>query len=84
MPGVSVADLSEEPVRKTAYDPRLLRRLLANVWPYKGMALGAVALIVLSSLLQLVGPLVTAIALDLFIRPEADAGGPLSAAGSWA
>jgi len=34
------------------------------------MALGALALILFSSLLQLAGPLLTAVALDLFIRPR--------------
>ena len=57
-----------------AYDARLMRRLLAYVRPYRGMAAGAVALIIASSLLQLVGPLATAVALDLFIRPRGDAG----------
>ncbi|MDX1502333.1 MAG: ABC transporter ATP-binding protein [Thermoanaerobaculia bacterium] len=81
---MSEASFSEEPVVGTAYDPKLLGRLLANVWPVRGMAVGAVALIVLSSLLQLVGPLLTAVALDLFIRPGGGAGEQLSATGRWA
>ncbi len=52
-----------------SYDGRLMRRLLGYLRPYRRLAAGAVALIVLSSLLQLVGPLVTAIALDLYIDP---------------
>lgn len=60
----------EEEVLGKAYDARLMRRLLAYVRPYRGMALGAIALIVVSSLLELIGPLATAVALDLFIRPE--------------
>jgi ATP-binding cassette subfamily B protein len=63
----------EEEVLGKAYDARLMRRLVGYVRPYRGMAAGAVALIVVSSLLQLVGPLVTAVALDLFIQPEAGA-----------
>ncbi|MEM7582042.1 MAG: ABC transporter ATP-binding protein [Acidobacteriota bacterium] len=51
------------------YDSRLMRRLLGYVAPYRGRAVGAVALILFSSALQLVGPLATAVALDLFIRP---------------
>ena len=58
----------EEPVRKI-YDGRLMRRLLGYVGPYRGMAAGSVALILASSALQLVGPLVTAVALDLFVQP---------------
>ena len=46
-----------------------MRRLLGYARPYRWRVVGAVALIVLSSLLQLVGPLATAVALDLFIRP---------------
>ena len=58
----------EEAVGKV-YDGRLMRRLLGYVAPYRGMAAGAVALIMASSALQLVGPLVTAVALDLFVQP---------------
>lgn len=47
-----------------------MRRLLSYVRPYRGMAFGALALILLSSLLQLAGPLLTALALDLFVRPR--------------
>ena len=70
----------EEPVESTAgrgYDARLMRRLLAYVKPYRKLAISAVLLIIISSLLQLVGPLATAVALDLFIRPpEIDGGRP--------
>ncbi|MEM7481376.1 MAG: ABC transporter ATP-binding protein [Acidobacteriota bacterium] len=59
----------EEEVLGKAYDGRLMRRLLGYVRPYRGMAAGAVALIILSSFLQLVGPLATAVAIDLYIRP---------------
>jgi len=59
----------EEEVLGKAYDARLMRRLLGYVRPYRWMTVAAVALIILSSLLQLVGPLATAVAFDLFIRP---------------
>lgn len=58
------------------YDARLMRRLIGYVRPYRLMAASAVALIVLSSILQLVGPLATAVALDLFIRPAAGGADP--------
>ena len=61
--------LHEEEVLGKAYDARLIRRLLGYLGPYRLRAAGAVGLIVLSSLLELVGPLATAVALDLFIRP---------------
>jgi ATP-binding cassette subfamily B protein len=61
-------DPHDEEVLGKAYDARLMRRLLGYVRPYRGMAAGAVGLIVLSSLLQLVGPLVVGVALDLFVE----------------
>ncbi len=51
------------------YDAHLMRRLLAYVGPYRVRAAAAVALILASSILQLTGPLLTAVALDLFIVP---------------
>src|SRR4051794_25423745 len=63
----------EEEVLGKAYDSRLMRRLIAYVRPYGDMALGALGLILLSSLLQLLAPLATAVALDLFIRPPVSA-----------
>ncbi len=53
----------------TVYDRRLMRRLLGYVAPYRLMAASALMLILASSALQLVGPLATAIALDLFVQP---------------
>jgi ATP-binding cassette subfamily B multidrug efflux pump len=63
------ASHQEEEVLGKAYDSRLMRRLLGYVRPYGDMAFGALLLIFFSSVLQLVGPLATAVALDLFIRP---------------
>jgi ATP-binding cassette subfamily B protein len=59
----------EEESLEKGFDAGLLRRLLAYLRPYRGMTAGAVALILLSSALQLVGPLAMAVALDLFVRP---------------
>jgi ATP-binding cassette subfamily B protein len=76
----------DEEVLGKAYDARLMRRLLTYLRPYRGMTAGALALIVLGSLLQLVGPLATAVALDLFIHPPGPAGAPaarLSAPSQW-
>ncbi|HYG63129.1 MAG TPA: ABC transporter transmembrane domain-containing protein, partial [Thermoanaerobaculia bacterium] len=60
----------EEEVLGKAYDSRLMRRLLAYLRPYRWMTAGAVGLILLGSLFQLVGPLAMAVALDLFIQPQ--------------
>jgi ATP-binding cassette subfamily B protein len=62
----------EEEALGKAYDSRLMGRLLSYLRPYRGMTAGALVLILLSSLLQLVGPLTMAVALDLFIRPQAE------------
>jgi ATP-binding cassette subfamily B multidrug efflux pump len=61
------------------YDVGLLRRLVAYVRPYGDMALGSLGLIILSSLLQLIGPLATAVALDLFVRRPGTPLGQISA-----
>jgi ATP-binding cassette subfamily B protein len=66
---VSDENQHEEEILGKAYDARLMRRLLAYVRPYRWMTAWSVVLILLSSALQLVGPLATAVALDLFIRP---------------
>ena len=63
----------EEEALGKAYDARLMRRLLAYLRPYRGMTAGALALILVSSALQLVGPLAMAVSLDLFIQPQGDA-----------
>jgi ATP-binding cassette, subfamily B, multidrug efflux pump len=78
----SAVDPHQEEALGRAYDARLMRRLLGYVRPYRGRMALAVALIVLSALLQLVGPLATAVALDLYIRPLGEQG-TTSAAGEW-
>ncbi len=65
---------AEEAIEKS-YDSRLMRRLLGYLRPYRGMTIAAVALILGGSLLQLIGPLATSIAIDLFVRPPGAAGG---------
>jgi ATP-binding cassette subfamily B protein len=63
----------EEEVLGRAYDARLMRRLLGYLRPYWRALVGAVVLVVVASLLQLVGPALTVIAVDLFIYPRATA-----------
>ncbi|HKV13069.1 MAG TPA: ABC transporter ATP-binding protein [Thermoanaerobaculia bacterium] len=72
----------EEEVLGKAYDARLMRRLLSYVRPYKRMTAAALLLILFSSVLQLIGPLATAVALDLFIRPPGETA-QLSAPSAW-
>src|SRR5215208_349155 len=64
---------NEEEVLGKAYDARLMRRLLGYVRPYRWMTFLSLIFILLSSVLQLVGPLATAVAIDLFVRPQGEA-----------
>ena len=72
----------EEEVLGKVYDSRLMKRLLAYLRPYRGMTALALVLILLSSALQLIGPLILAVALDLFIRPPGSESNP-SAVSVW-
>jgi len=60
------------------YDGRLMRRLLGYLSPHRRAAIGALALMALSSAGQLFGPVATAIAFDLFLAPAAGAVAPRS------
>jgi ATP-binding cassette subfamily B multidrug efflux pump len=68
-PIAAVGHHEEEGLGKV-YDGRLMRRLLAYVRPYRAMVATALALILTSAILQLMAPLLTAVALDLFVRPD--------------
>ena len=52
-----------------SFDPRLTRRLLSYLRPYRMRAGLSVLLVILSSLFELAGPVITAIAMDLYVRP---------------
>jgi ATP-binding cassette subfamily B protein len=73
------SELDGEEPQSRPYDARLLRRLLRFALPYRYRAAAALALLLLSSLLQLTGPLVTAVALDRFMGAPA----PATAANGW-
>ena len=63
----------EEEVLGKAYDSRLMRRLLVYMRPYwKLVALSLVFLLVQSGL-QVLGPLLTKIAVDKYVDPSASA-----------
>ena len=57
-------DFQEEEALGKAYDARLLRRLLHYLRPYRYQVAVAVMILVASSLLQVVGPWLTQIAID--------------------
>ena len=56
-----------------AFDPRLARRLLTYLGPYRVRATVSVGLVILASALEIAGPAITAVAIDLFVRPFAGA-----------
>jgi len=79
---MSGEDLHQEEELGKSYDARLMRRLLGYLKPYRRSTAGALALILVSSLLQLVGPLATAVAFDLFVGlPQGER--PPAAASQW-
>lgn len=63
----------EQDLPASGYDAALLRRLLRYLRPYRWLAAGAVALLLLQSALALVGPRLTEQALDVAI-PRGDVG----------
>ena len=52
-----------------AFDPHLTWRLLKYLRPYRWRASFSVFLVILSSLFEIAGPAITAIAIDLFVKP---------------
>ncbi|HUP45160.1 MAG TPA: ABC transporter ATP-binding protein [Thermoanaerobaculia bacterium] len=68
-----------------AFDRHLTRRLLQYLRPYRWRAGFSVLLVILSSLLELAGPAITAVAIDLFVKPVEGlrAGGVSARAGEW-
>jgi ATP-binding cassette subfamily B protein len=56
-----------------AFDPHLARRLLHYLRPYRVRAIVSVLLVILSSALEIVGPAIIAVSIDLFVKPVAGA-----------
>ncbi|HEV7922239.1 MAG TPA: ABC transporter ATP-binding protein [Thermoanaerobaculia bacterium] len=52
-----------------AFDPKLARRLLRYLKPYRLRTITSVGLIILSSALEIVGPAIIAVSIDLFVKP---------------
>ncbi|KPK79181.1 MAG: hypothetical protein AMS25_13535, partial [Gemmatimonas sp. SM23_52] len=57
-------DFHEEEALGKAYDARLMRRLLRYLWPYRLRVAIAVVMLIAASGLELVGPYLTAVAID--------------------
>jgi ATP-binding cassette subfamily B multidrug efflux pump len=60
----------EEEVLGKAYDGRLMRRLLTYIRPYKLPVIAALILLVFNAILQAIGPLLTALAVDRYLTPS--------------
>jgi ATP-binding cassette subfamily B multidrug efflux pump len=60
----------EEEVLGKAYDGRLMRRLLTYIHPYKSAISFSLVLLLFNALLQVVGPLLTALAIDRYLTPS--------------
>ena len=59
----------EEEVLGKAYDSRLMRRLLRYMQPYRSRIVLSLVCLLVYSLLQVCGPLLTKIAIDRYIAP---------------
>jgi len=80
-----VSDERHEEEGAKAFDPRLARRLLIYLRPYRARAATSVFLVILSSALEIVGPAIIAVSIDLFVRPLGGAHpiGISSRVGAW-
>ncbi len=59
----------EEEVLGKAYDSRLMRRLLVYMKPYRAVVAVSLVLLLVDSLLQIIGPLLTKLAVDRYLVP---------------
>jgi ATP-binding cassette subfamily B protein len=62
----------EEEVLGKAYDSRLMRRLLSYMRPYRRLVGASLVFLLLHSVLQVLGPLLTKIAVDRYLVPSPD------------
>ncbi len=59
----------EEEALGKAYDSRLMRRLIAYLRPYRTVVAASLVLLLVDSLLQIIGPLLTKLAIDRYLVP---------------
>jgi ATP-binding cassette subfamily B multidrug efflux pump len=52
-----------------AFDPHLARRLLRYLKPYRARATFSVFLVIFSSIMEIAGPAIVAVAIDLYVKP---------------
>ena len=59
--------IQDDDIQGKIYDRRLFRRMMAYMVPYRHILAGAVGMIIIAAVLQLVGPLITKLAIDDYI-----------------
>lgn len=59
----------EEEILGKAYDSRLMGRLFRYLWPYRKVVALSLVLLLIQSVLQVLGPLLTKIAVDRYLAP---------------
>lgn len=59
----------EEEALGKAYDSRIMRRLLRYMKPYRAIVASSLLLLLVDSLLQIIGPLLTKLAVDRYLVP---------------
>jgi len=64
-----MSDERHEDEAAKAFDPKLARRLLRYLKPYRARSIASVFLIILSSVVELAGPAIIAVSIDLFLKP---------------
>jgi ATP-binding cassette subfamily B multidrug efflux pump len=65
-----VSDERHEDEGAKAFDAHLTRRLLRYLRPYRLRAGFSVLLVIISSIFEIAGPAITAVAIDLFVKPH--------------
>jgi ATP-binding cassette subfamily B multidrug efflux pump len=68
--GLAKLTIVEEEVLGKAYDSRLMRRLLGYMRPYRGYVALSLFFLLLESVLQVLGPLLTKVAVDRYLAPS--------------
>ena len=73
----------EEEALGKAYDSRLMKRLLQYLKPYWRIVAASLALLVVDSLLQSIGPLITKLAVDRYLVPSGHGQSIVPALNAW-
>jgi ATP-binding cassette, subfamily B, multidrug efflux pump len=73
----------EEEVLGKAYDSRLMRRLLTYMKPYRLAIAASMFLLLIDSLFQIIGPLLTKLAVDRYLVPAHGSATAIPFLGSW-